>query len=310
MIAAIASVTPLLDSLEDYFVNGLYHGKDNPLFVGAPSKAQYVDILEAYYGRLGSRSISWQLMRQLTSGMFSNDSSGVQFMKVQFYGNDAVCIFKYFVTRNDPQHIFVWIVLSIFVVNFLMVLLAYSIIFKKVVHSASNVTRQDQNRSIRKRTRKIQKKISIIVISDFISWIPFIILSILHSLQIYEATKWYSIFSLVINPLNSVINPLILNSAIISKIVHIIQSVKFLITSKILARKEKDAIELAVVRNKEAIDCISIEESPLQVCNLNTEIEAGITFSNSVKEKGGTQSSTYAETGLHGHTEAEIHEHI
>ena len=279
MIATTASVTPLVDSLEDYFVNGLYHGSDNPLFVGAPSKTEHLEILEAYYGRLGSRSISWKLVRQLTSGMFSNDNSGVQFMKVQFYGNDAVCIFKYFVTRKDPQHTFVWIALAIFIVNFLIVMLAYSTIVKTVVHSASKVTRQGANKAITKRLQKMQNKIAIIVLSDFISWIPFIILSILHSFYIFEATKWYSIFSLVINPLNSVLNPLILNSAIISKIVYFYQSMKFFI-GKMLARGENDANAVRVVQNREAVESFNNEPPHLQICNLNNEIEDGIAVRN------------------------------
>ena len=68
------------------------------------------------------------------------------------------------------------------------------------------------NRQINKRNRKMQRKISIIIATDFLCWVPFVVICCLHSLSILDATPWYSLFSIVILPINSVINPLLYDS--------------------------------------------------------------------------------------------------
>ena len=70
------------------------------------------------------------------------------------------------------------------------------------------------NRQINDRNRKMQRKISIIVATDFLCWVPFVVICCLHSLSILDATPWYSLFSIVILPINSVINPLLYDSTL------------------------------------------------------------------------------------------------
>ena len=220
IVALLVSVIPLIKNLEDYFVNGLYHGPDNTLFLGAPDKGDHKDILEAYYGRLRTKSLSWRLIRQLLSGMFSNDYSGIHYKKIQFYANDGICVFKYLVRKQDPQYVFVWISHSIQILSFFTISMAYILIARKSSLYAPKLADKKANKSIGKRSRKVQRKVAIIILSDFVSWIPFIFVCVLHSTDVLDATAWYSIFSLILNPLNAVINPLILNPSIIDKMTH------------------------------------------------------------------------------------------
>ena len=62
---------------------------------------------------------------------------------------------------------------------------------------------------IKERNRRMQQKISTIIATDFLCWIPFAIVCCLHATEIVDATSWYGLFSLVILPINSVINPLL-----------------------------------------------------------------------------------------------------
>ena len=55
----------------------------------------------------------------------------------------------------------------------------------------------------------MQRKISIIIGTDFFCWIPFVTICCLHTLGLVDATPWYALFSIVILPINSVINPLL-----------------------------------------------------------------------------------------------------
>ena len=216
IIAAVSiSILPLINSLENNFVNGLYHGPDNTLFLGAPNKGGHEDILKAYYGRLGTNSFSWRLIRKLTIEMFSNDYIGITNSNLKFYGNDGVCVFKYLVRKHDPQFIFVWSSHTIHILCFLTISVSYIIIAQVSSQHLPKLACKQANKSIEKRSRKVQRKVAIIILTDFVSWIPFVFVCVLHSADVLDGTAWYSIFSLVLNPMNTVINPLILNSMII-----------------------------------------------------------------------------------------------
>ena len=69
----------------------------------------------------------------------------------------------------------------------------------------------------------MQQKISLIIVTDFVCWIPFIIVCCLHDLEILDATRWYALFSIVVLPINSVINPVLCDDKITS-IVNIFTS--------------------------------------------------------------------------------------
>jgi hypothetical protein len=65
------------------------------------------------------------------------------------------------------------------------------------------------NRVLARRNRRLKLKVSAIVLTDFICWIPFMIICFLHFGEVIDATLWYPIFSNIILPINSVINPLL-----------------------------------------------------------------------------------------------------
>ena len=49
------------------------------------------------------KTLDWDLLNNLVDGMFSGDYGKIVRNKVHFYGNDGVCLFKYFVKSDDPQ---------------------------------------------------------------------------------------------------------------------------------------------------------------------------------------------------------------
>jgi hypothetical protein len=46
-------------------------------------------------------------------------------------------------------------------------------------------------------------------LTDFFCWAPFIVISALHYYLIVDASSWYATFSILILPINSVINPVL-----------------------------------------------------------------------------------------------------
>ena len=76
----------------------------------------------------------------------------------------------------------------------------------------------------------MNRKISIIITTDFLCWVPFIAICILHSAEVVDATPWYSLFSIIILPINSVINPLIYEDYVANVVTTPVRRVSGLIT--------------------------------------------------------------------------------
>ena len=205
------SYIPLMKMFEDRFVNALYFPEVKFLKEFA-TKKDIGKVLSVYYGNFlkDLRSSSWNTIRQLVHGMFTNDYGGVDEYVLNFYGDNSVCIFKYFVRIDDAQIFFVWTMLSVNLFCFAIITFSYVAVNIYTIRSSSTVAAgNNSNDAMRNRNRKLQRKVSIIITTDFLCWIPFTVVALLHLFSAINATSWYSLFSIIILPINSVINPLI-----------------------------------------------------------------------------------------------------
>ena len=209
LIAAI----PLIDSFEDFFVNGLAYDQSIPLFIGMIDKETHFRALRAYYGRMKYKTLKWGLIKEMIDPIFSHDYNLVARYKknVHFYGNDGVCLFKYFVKKYDPQWAYTLVVLCLNMGCFLLMSLSYIAIGILTVDSTKMLTKTSgpTGKLVKARNKKMKQRIILIIATDFICWVPFVVVCFLHFFDIIEATPMYSIFSIILLPLNSVINPLI-----------------------------------------------------------------------------------------------------
>jgi hypothetical protein len=238
-IPILNSVIPLVDKLEDFFVNGIYYGPENALFTGAPGVSRHVEIIRTYYGRMKEIGMDWGMIRPLISGMFSHDYDGISFTKLHFYGNHPVCLFKYLVTPNDPQQMFVWGTLVLYYFCACTISICYLKIWRVTAASASSaqLLATQANRLRNKRNLKLQRKITIIVATDIICWTPFMVVCVLHGIRVFDATPWYSIFVLALMPVNSVINPVILNETLFKYVCMAINFIRRTMRSVIPSKK-------------------------------------------------------------------------
>ena len=221
LAASSIALVPLLPMLEDFFVNGMYY-ESVPLFIGAHSKPEFREMLEKYYSKFGDTKLSWQKIRKLVKEMFSDDYGGITEQKLHFYGNDGVCLFKYFVDKQDPQRYFVGAVLLLNLICFIVITVCYASI---------NITVSRSNSRSKKVTKKdskmiaLQRKIAIIIATDFACWIPFIFCSLFHYLEVMDATQYYEVFSIIFLPINSAINPLLYDTAGLSNYIKRLYSI-------------------------------------------------------------------------------------
>ena len=221
LICLLFSCFPLLSAYEDYFVNGVKYSDTNTLFLGCPDKKKLTGILQEYYGRMqvGNKILSWSQITSLVREMFSEDYGGIQHRTLSFYGNDPVCVFKYFVRTDDPQRHFSLALLCVNILCFTVITTSYLIIAatsrKSVQALASQEAAGPGIADDRKKTdARLHRVVHAIIVSDFICWIPFTLLCWLHQFNVLDAKPWYPVFSLLVLPINSVVNPVLYNKSV------------------------------------------------------------------------------------------------
>ena len=222
ILASMAiACTPLFSTLVDFYVNGMAYDRYMGLFIGVANKKNHLDVIDAYYGKISQRKISWKEIEGLLNLMFTDDYGKINRKKVHFYGNEGVCLFKYFVKRNDPQRYYVWMILTVDFMCFVVISMSYLLIITGAKRSSNNVKQmmpKINSKNLDFQTARLQHRITQIVVTDLCCWIPFIGICVLHSLEVIDATFLYSISSVVILPINSVFNPLMYDNFIIGRL--------------------------------------------------------------------------------------------
>ena len=226
VLSLAVALIPLVPSLEDYFVQGMQYDSDYKVFIGFPNKDRHIKVLEEYYPDQISLDISWKEIAKKVDGMFTQDHGTLSRRPVHFYGNDGVCLFKYFVRTDDPRRNredlgtkiiisdpVVWTMLVVNFICFFIITYCYIRININTKQSTEN-SGQQQNPDRLRENRTMQTRIMMIVATDFMCWVPFLFISGLHNLGQIDASRWYTSFAMTVLPLNSVINPLIYDQAL------------------------------------------------------------------------------------------------
>jgi hypothetical protein len=209
----------------------MFYDPQYKLFIGFPNKVKHVEILKAYYKNDSiSGGTSWADLGNMVDKMFNEKHGSLKRSPVHFYGNDGVCLFKYFVRSDDPRRsrtssdgkgditdmkgdAIVWTMLGVNLLCFLVITISYLIINIKTWKSSRD-SGQTENPVIVRQNRNMQRRVAIIIATDFACWVPFIIISALHNYGKIDATNWYVTFAMTVLPLNSLINPLLYDNTL------------------------------------------------------------------------------------------------
>ena len=233
LISSLAiALIPLVPFLQDYFVQGMYYDPSYQVFIGFPTKGRHIDVLKAYYNYSNSsmdkitEGMSWKDIGEKVDGMFSQNYGYLDRKPVHFYGNDGVCLFKYFVRTDDARRSrrspgsgvemndpVVWTMLIVNLICFIIMTYCYIRIIRNTRQSTQTSGQYDNPERLRE-NRAMEKRIMVIIGTDFLCWVPFIFISGLHNLGAINASSWYTSFAMTVLPLNSVVNPLIYDKAI------------------------------------------------------------------------------------------------
>ena len=221
---------PLLPVMEDFYVQGMHYDSNYKVFIGFPNKERHLKILSEYYKNASTQEkittdMTWKEIGVKVDNMFTQDHGSLHRAPVHFYGNDGVCLFKYFVRTDDARRSrqvaenasditeskgdsIVWLMLGINFMCFIFVAVAYAMINIKTQRS-SEESGAYKNPATQQENLALQRKVAFLIATDFLCWVPFIVISGLHNLKFIDATSWYVSFAMTVLPLNSVLNPLI-----------------------------------------------------------------------------------------------------
>ena len=253
------AITPLIPSLEEYFVQGMYYDPIYKVFIGFPNKEKHVNVLQAHYNTTNiTMDFTWKEIGEKVNGMFTQQHGYLSRRPVHFYGNDGVCLFKYFVRSDDARRIrqsiestaditdhkgdpVVWLMLGVNLVCFITITFCY-IVINIQTRLSSQRSGQHHNPERVRDNRSLQNKITLIVATDFLCWVPFIIISGLHNLGVFDASEWYVTYAMIALPLNSVINPLIYDKTLTELLGRMLGDVK------ILTRHSTSAVASSITR--------------------------------------------------------------
>ncbi|KAL5269488.1 hypothetical protein ACHWQZ_G003092 [Mnemiopsis leidyi] len=254
LAALLTSTVPLMDAAEDFFVNGLVY-QHNPLLIGDLDKEKHFDILQAHYGSFYQKGVlSWKTIRALVQDMFTTFNGPIIGKKIHFYGNAGVCLFKYFVRPDDPQQAYTWFMIVQNAICFFIITASYITVHFIVARSAKrSITEKGKGKSSNKNAA-LNRKIAMMITTDFICWIPFIIICTLHYTECMDATPYYSLFSIVFMPINSVINPLLYDT---TGVLELLKSCTLRIKQKLASTSEINP-ESILVNSKEQTKNTSI----------------------------------------------------
>ena len=107
-------------------------------------------------------------------------------------------------------------VLVINVICFVVVAVSYIFINIKTLKTSKLLTAAagPTAQMVHKRNQKLQRRVAMIITTDFLCWVPFVTICLLHFTEVTNATSMYGLFSIVVLPINSVINPFLYSTRI------------------------------------------------------------------------------------------------
>ena len=282
------AVIPLIPSMEEYFVQGMYYDPSFEVFVGFPNKVKHVKILQSHYNTTStaealnnniSMDMTWKEIGDKIDGMFNQQYGMLSRRPVHFYGNDGICLFKYFVRSDDARQNrqsfgigtdpVVWLMLGVNLVCFITIACCYIVIIIET-RISSRRSGQEHNPDRARDIRATQNKITIIVATDFLCWVPFIFICGMHNWDVFDASKWYVTYAMIALPINSVVNPLIYEKTLtdflerrlneVTTIIRLIATTVITLIPKAFRIKRNEASQINEINGPEIIQMVYLRE--------------------------------------------------
>nr|XP_039261826.1 relaxin receptor 1-like isoform X2 [Styela clava] len=206
-LAIAIAVIPLLPVTEDYFVDNVWLSQ-NPFFSIINKNEikglnQWISTIQTENNDTLTLSDSWSALETMLKRL--NPKFNID-QKFGYYSTHTVCLPTVF---PNPMKDMAWGYSLIFLIfNFLaffVISVGYFVIYKNSTRENKALT----NQQLKERAKSMQKKVTVIIITDLLCWMPICIMGFLQVAGIDIPNDAYLPVGLIIIPINSMINPML-----------------------------------------------------------------------------------------------------
>ena len=131
--------------------------------------------------------------------------SGVEF---GYYGQTSVCMPRFYVYRGESAWEYSLVIITVNFLSFIYIAVSYICMFIKAKKTKLKIRSNQRD----KQQSKMQRRISRIIITDFLCWIPICVMAFVNLSGFHVDDVAYIVSAGLLLPINSAFNPLLYSS--------------------------------------------------------------------------------------------------
>ncbi|XP_078492171.1 uncharacterized protein LOC108950168 [Ciona intestinalis] len=197
-VGILLGTIPLIQTSSGYFVSSIWF----PNYFASTdiiTKDQFMFLYKSvsrYHTNISSPTLNWDQAKHKMAETFKELEIKAEF---GYYGETSVCMPKLFVTVGEAVWEYSAFLIVLNFCLFMYVVAVYIALFK----------RSTKMKNSARRSNKLQKTISLLILTNFCCWIPICIMAFVSLSGVQLDRIVYVISAGVLLPINSVINPII-----------------------------------------------------------------------------------------------------
>ena len=203
-IHAIVPILPI-HQLQNFFRTSMYLIEKNPFITSreGPDMTDHVQRIHSHYFNNSSSTDTIRFLADLKNANITSDNTIFDVADIGYYGNTPLCISNVFKVQGN-YNTYKTLYCVVVAVLLTAITASYIIIVVKTMSSRQQAGSVNNNN-----TSKLTLKLSLMIISQLVSWVSFIAsVIILACAGKNPPPKMFEMFALVVIPINSLLNPI------------------------------------------------------------------------------------------------------
>ena len=231
LTAALLAILPISHRISQYFARDVWFVADRFTVSHIWSKRN-VALFTCRLSQLTNitlqlKNSTWDVVEEYLKLNFPQYAPQGQF---GYYGETSVCLPRFFVNYGDYAWEYTLIIITINLVSFVFIAVAYCLIIVKVKKQNSLI---NKNNEVLKQEKRTQARIARIILTDMLCWIPICLMTYAKLAGGNVSSVAYIVSAGLLLPINSAFNPFLLSS-LPEKILEVIVSWRNKLTGTIV----------------------------------------------------------------------------
>ena len=205
LLAFIIAVLPIPHQKIDYFVHSVKFS--NRFSRSNIWSKQNVTKFACRLAILKNTSMKWKRNDWDSTKTFLKNNGPEYSLEAEFgyYGQTSVCMPRFFVYQGESSWEYSLVIITLNFLSFIFIAVSYVFIFIKANKNELEIRSKQRE----KQQSRMQRRISRIIITDFLCWIPICIIAFVNLSGIYVDDVAYIVSAGLLLPINSAFNPLL-----------------------------------------------------------------------------------------------------